>query len=225
MGKFPAPVLSSAAGASDGARLTPARRAMPLAGNNAGGSLLAARLFGTRMGVRRAKAQERIQKGLMAVGKGIYAGEPHSGGPGRESRKDRLFLSLRIPYFPHFTQRTPTFSTEPAEFPTISYLRNSRPLSRLNLSRVAAWCGCSQARLFGAFANGRGTGRKRWRRGACRPRAACPIRWPSACRRRRARPSRCRERCNTLDFMRPRRLVQVGRPTHTPEPCAGVCLC
>jgi len=35
--------------------------------------------------------------------------EPHSGGTGRESRKDRPFLNLRIPYFPHFTLRNPHF--------------------------------------------------------------------------------------------------------------------
>ena len=42
--------------------------------------------------------------------------EPHSGGTGHESRKNRLFLSLRIPYFPHFTRRTPHFPQNPLSF-------------------------------------------------------------------------------------------------------------
>src|SRR5262249_10770724 len=57
--------------------------------------------------------------------------EPHSGGPGRESRKDRPFLNLRIPYFPHFTQRTPHFPHNPLNFlpfPT----RRFGPVERLN---------------------------------------------------------------------------------------------
>src|SRR5262249_9731702 len=42
--------------------------------------------------------------------------EPHSGGRGRESRKDRPFLNLQIPYFPYFTRRTPHFPQNPPSF-------------------------------------------------------------------------------------------------------------
>ena len=42
--------------------------------------------------------------------------EPHSGGAGRKSRKNRLFLSLRIPYFPHFTRWPPHFPQNPLSF-------------------------------------------------------------------------------------------------------------
>src|SRR5262249_199744 len=42
--------------------------------------------------------------------------EPHSGGTGRESRKNRLFLNLQIPYFPHFTPRLPDFPQNPLSF-------------------------------------------------------------------------------------------------------------
>ena len=42
--------------------------------------------------------------------------EPHSDGPGRENRKNRRFLNLRIPYFPYFTLRNPHFPQIPPSF-------------------------------------------------------------------------------------------------------------
>src|SRR5262245_2377241 len=70
--------------------------------------------------------------------------EPHSGGPGRESRKDRPFLNLRIPYFPYCTHSNPHFPQIPLSFlpfPT----RGFCPVARLNpvgprLGRFQARC-------------------------------------------------------------------------------------
>src|SRR5262249_33978315 len=87
---------------------------------------VADRDLGGGKGVRRAKAQDTDSKGVTAVRQSARPGEPHSGGRGRENRKDRPFLNLRIPYFPYFTHRTPHFPQillSFLPFPTLSYLK------------------------------------------------------------------------------------------------------
>ena len=50
--------------------------------------------------------------------------EPHSGGPGRENRKNRRVLNLQIPYFPYYTLRNAQFPQNLLSFlpfPTLAY--------------------------------------------------------------------------------------------------------
>ena len=71
---------------------------------------------GLQAKARRARIAISMTERSCGIAFPVKCPEPHSGGAGRKSRKNRLFLSLRIPYFPHFTRWPPHFPQNPLSF-------------------------------------------------------------------------------------------------------------